>query len=180
MAVEVMVGLDSPSLRVVEGNTFSVCVYAMADSQEPFTERVEAVLQFFTADTGDLTPARNIPPVMLSDSRPYGCFNFQALQNNDGSRFSETFALSPKQSNSFIVPNQLDKTYITILENAPLDRISVPRVVDTSEGNTAVACVHLNSTEPIVVNLKVQDIDTGKSTMNDYFYYVDLHRQSHV
>jgi len=158
-----MVGLDSPHILVVEGNTFSVCVYAMTVSFETFTVKVEPVLQFLTADRGDLTPVDKIPPVTLNDSELYGCFNFQALQNNDGNRFSETFSLTLKQSDSFIVPYQPDKIYITIVENTLSDRLFFPQVVHVSEGSTAVACILLNSTDPVVIDLKVQDKDTGKS-----------------
>ena len=163
----IIVSLNSPSLLVVEGNVFSVCIFAMSEPMEDYVVQVEPILHFFTADRGDLSPVDQITPIVLRSDRPYGCFDFQALPNDDGNRFSETLALTINQSDSFSVSPHPAKTYITIVETVLKERISAPSVVNVKEGNFAVVCVKANSTEPIVLSLTVEDISAGKCKVKD-------------
>ncbi len=155
------VTIQTSDLLVVEGTIFSVCV-AASSSMNDFAVNVEPVIQFITADRGDLKPVDHINPVMLTKERPFGCFDFQALKNDDSNRFSETLTLGVKQSDSFVLASNPPVIYITIVEVALLSSVSVPSAIVVSEGNVAVVCLRINSPHPVVSKLRIEDISTGK------------------
>lgn len=93
-----------------------------------------------------------------------GCINFQALQNDDGHRFSETLALTIMDSSSYTLAYP-SRTYITIIEEYLTYQISVPSRVSVSEGNSAAICINAvftSSTGKVVLGLATLDHSTSK------------------
>ena len=108
-------------------------------------------------------PVDQIPPVVLTNNVSTGCIDFQALQNDDGYRFSETFALTLMNSSSYTTLVDQSRIDITIIENTLMNVTSVPSMVSVSEGNSAVICIAAEFTPSIgrlVLGLTIQDLST--------------------